>query len=204
MKRNGFIRIETLLALGITGVAGVLLLPALAQNSDTARDRESKLGADCRSNLKQIHICIRQYVQDYDEKYPIISSDQETFGWAKALEPYEESRALFECPSEKHARNDDPREAGYTDYWYNRNFAGINDSRDDWSAAQLLLLGDGDGGYQNSNARYAISALPKSWLTTKGSPAQRHFGGANYAFADGHVKWHSAARGGKDTTFITK
>lgn len=53
-------------------------------------------------------------------------------------------------------------------------------------ATNVLVLGDGNW----NTARNSIRGLPKDW---KQMPADlwfwRHMGGANYAFADGHVKW---------------
>jgi len=48
--------------------------------------------------------------------------------------------------------------------------------------------GDGDGGSPASTASYAINDIPMSWRQVENSPATRHHGSANYAFADGHVK----------------
>ncbi len=87
-KPNGFSRIETLLVIGITGGAAVILLPALAQSNDAARERESKLGADCRSNLRKISLAIIQYTQDNDEKFPLAATRGEGFGWALEIKPF--------------------------------------------------------------------------------------------------------------------
>jgi prepilin-type processing-associated H-X9-DG protein len=57
------------------------------------------------------------------------------------------------------------------------------------NAEQLIMLGDGDGASAESTASYAISRIPLSWLQSSDSPMKRHLDGANYAFADGHVKW---------------
>jgi prepilin-type processing-associated H-X9-DG protein len=195
MQRCGFSRIEVLLVVAVTGVVAAMLLPVLAQNADDAmRERESSLREQCILNLSQIGKSIRMYTQDYDEKYPPVAIGGESYGWALALRPYLKSRDLFQCPSERHPRNDNPREPGYTDYWYNRNLAN-NKTASVKEPVLTLMFGDGDGGYIASNARYAIDRLPKSWIITYGSPtygspARRHLNSANYAFADGHVRWY--------------
>jgi len=207
MQRRGFSRIEMLLTVAVTGVVAALLLPALAQNENPVHERENAQRTQCQSNLKQIALGIAQYVQDYDLKLPPAIIGGESYGWALAVAPYLKGRNLFDCPSDKHLHNADPREAGYTDYWYNSNMPGARQNRMK-SPWRVLLMGDGDGGYIASNARYAINTLPESWITTFGSPARRHLDGANYAFADGHVKWYSPARivsgGEDDPTFKIK
>ncbi len=56
------------------------------------------------------------------------------------------------------------------------------------SPSQTVLAGDG---IDNSPTSYAISELPETWRSTAKSPALRHYKGegANYGFADGHVKY---------------
>ena len=51
----------------------------------------------------------------------------------------------------------------------------------------MLLSGDGNDGTDATNARYSLSELPDAWHNAD-APALRHLDGANYAFADGHVK----------------
>jgi prepilin-type N-terminal cleavage/methylation domain-containing protein/prepilin-type processing-associated H-X9-DG protein len=102
----------------------------------------------------------------------------------------------------------------YTDYFYNRNFAyscepygtdtqaskSLRDSQLA-GAAQTVLLGDSYNTWQG-----AVGEQPDAYGTYKFSynndgvalsytqvaksmAMQRHLDGANYAFADGHVKW---------------
>ena len=177
-----------MVALAVTGIMAALLLPVMAQVTNEQQSQKNAENLQCWSNLKQIAIGIVQYTQDHDEKYPLIANGTPVYGWAGAIQPYLRDTELLQCPAERHDGNVNPRQAGYTDYWSNRNLAGHYVSQLDLSS-WTLLLGDGDGGYLNSNARYAINSLPRSWLSTAGSPARRHLDGANYAFADGHVKW---------------
>ena len=144
----------------------------------------------CPSNLKQIALAISMYSQDYDNKLPLAISSDETVGWANALQPYIKSYPLFQCPIENNPlqKTPQPNRPGFTDYWMNSNVAGLEDKKV-ISPEQLIILGDGDGGSPQSTASYAINHIPISWLKLVGSPAVRHRSGANYAFADGHVKW---------------
>jgi prepilin-type processing-associated H-X9-DG protein len=197
LRQRGSICLEAAIVLSTTLVAAALILPVLAQAPTNWTREEKKDHVQCMSNLKTIALGMLLYNQDYDEWHPpVASGGTRAYGWADLLYPaYVKSRQTFHCPSEKSTRNDNPRKPGYTDYWYNRNFAGKNviviDIIDGsvQAVARTIMLGDGDGAYRTSSARYAINALPQSWTTLAGSPAKRHLRGANYAFPDGHVKW---------------
>jgi len=142
----------------------------------------------CRLNVQQIALALLVYSQDYDQKLPPAVISTKTIGWAEGTRPYIENSRIFQCPSEHHERQDNPDSPGFTDYWINRNAAGVK-LQNFKDKAETILLGDGDGGSPESTASYTINQLPASWLQSSDSPAKRHLGGANYAFADGHVKW---------------
>jgi len=146
--------------------------------------------SSCSSNLKQLALAIQLYSQDYDGKLPSAIFPNKIVGWANGLQPYVKSTQIFQCPQENNwpQRVPQPNEPGFTDYWFNRNIAGLQDKTLK-NVDHLIMLGDGDGGSPESTASYAISQIPLSWLQSSDSPLKRHLGGANYAFADGHVKW---------------
>ena len=141
----------------------------------------------CQSNLKQIALGIFMYAQDYDEKLPPAIFQKKTVGWANGIQPYLKSTRIFQCPEQWHPETPAPDEPGFTDYWMNSNIAGLENKKIT-NSEQIIILGDGDGDSPESTASYAINQLPASWLQSSDSPAKRHLGGANYAFADGHVK----------------
>ncbi len=137
---------------------------------------------------------VNQYLQDHDEKYPILANSKAESGWANSLQPYLKSTQIFQCPYETIASNSAPAQAGYTDYWFNARMAGLREKQIT-VPSQTVSLGDGD----SSNANYHLSEIPQSWRNNAQSPIRRHLVdtdvvGANYAFADGHVKWFSAKR----------
>jgi len=166
--------------------------------------------SSCPSNLKQISLAIFMYDQDYDDKLPPAIFPGKTVGWANGLQPYTKSYALFQCPLEPynqqkynslatkiriltgiyphHEKAPAPNQPRFTSYWLNSNIAGLAD-KDVVDPSRLIILGDGDGNSPESTASYAINHLPSAWIQLPDSPAKRHLGGANYAFADGHVKW---------------
>ena len=193
-RRSGFTWIEALIIVIILAILAAILLPAFT-HPHHGFERHSR----CFSNLKQIGLAFMQYSQEYDDRMPPVkmnarpgknraSEDYKPFGWADALYPYIKSDTMFQCPSEPQTREvSDPTQSGYTDYWYNTNLAGIK-QKQIVAPSQTLMSGDGNDGTENTNARYTLSALPPSWITTEKSPARRHLDTGIYLYADGHVK----------------
>lgn len=154
---------------------------ALALNP-FARARENARQASCQSNLKQIGLGFRQYIQDYDSRFPLNATPKT--GWVYLINPYTKSCPILHCPK-----------AGAVggimipDYWMNRN---LNDPRVLGRGLELsdldvpshtYLLGDGDTKVSSGN--YTVDE--KTWQS-EADYAKRHLFGANYLFADGHVK----------------
>ncbi|HEX9998231.1 MAG TPA: H-X9-DG-CTERM domain-containing protein [Abditibacterium sp.] len=139
--------------------------------------------SSCQSNLKQIMLGIKQYAQDYDELLPPAPNSPQ-HGVSAILQPYLKSFAIFQCPQELYSVPDAPFESGdFTDYWFNARFYGLNESKIS-NLVSGVQWGDGNTGAGEANAAYSLRNLPPTF-----APATRHMLGANYAFADGHVKW---------------
>ena len=155
--------------------------------TDAEKTLEDSRRSSCRSNLQQIALAALQYSQDYEEKFPPVKVNDDiiaigtTYGWADALMPYVKAPALFQCVSEPNGAEASPTSKGYVDYYFN-SLLGNQSQAAIESAASTIAFGDGVSG----NARYARSSFE-----TAGDPvaATRHLDGANYAFADGHIKW---------------
>ena len=62
--RNGFTLIELLVVIAIIAVLAAILFPVFAQAREKAR------AISCLSNMRQIGMATRMYMQDYDEKFP--------------------------------------------------------------------------------------------------------------------------------------
>ena len=99
--RAAFTLIELLVVIAIIAILAAILFPVFA------RARENARRSSCQSNLKQIGLGIMQYVQDYDETYPIASqnstvqsTDSSAFGfWMVNTQPYVKSTQVYACPS---------------------------------------------------------------------------------------------------------
>ena len=210
--RPGFTLIELLVVIAIIAILAAILFPVFA------RARENARRASCQSNLKQIALGVFQYTQDYDEKLPrnrfssTLVTPTNPYGWADMLQPYLKSTQIFQCPSETNSMGTSVgpngsapsvTAGGYSDYYMNNAARNISDAT--FAAPSLtVLLGDGESG--NGDNKYdgcldsfsdqsgggtvgATACTTAESYITNLAPAGRHLDGANYAFADGHVKW---------------
>src|SRR6187551_558294 len=92
--RRGFTLIELLVVIAIIAILAAILFPVFA------RARENARRSSCQSNLKQIALGIKQYIQDYDEMMPryYYATTPNTY-WNNAIDPYVKSTQIFDCPS---------------------------------------------------------------------------------------------------------
>ena len=179
---------------------GGLVLLSFPFRHHFERSREIARKNSCQRNLQLMAIAFKQYSKDNDERYPLVAGTNSpdgnlsAYGWFDALAPYYSGDQINQCPSEDNEEpsvstsnrdrdRDRVQQSGYVDYWFNSNLAGVS-----WGQLTLeshtISAGDGGDGKEKANARFSRNSLPPNY-----APARRHLGGANYAFADGHVKW---------------
>jgi prepilin-type N-terminal cleavage/methylation domain-containing protein/prepilin-type processing-associated H-X9-DG protein len=181
MRRTGFTLIELLVVIAIIAILAAILFPVFAKAREKARQ------SSCLSNVKQLLTAVLSYAQDYDETLPL-TPDPGSMGnlwWDIQLQPYIKSVQILKCPS------DTTRSCAYGfNYRHTRVDGwggGISLAQAKAPADQYLLM----DGYDH--CVYCVYCWP---TVASGGPygnnwyvGNRHNGGENVGFLDGHAKW---------------
>ena len=206
-RSGGFTLIELLVVIAIIAILAAILFPVFAKAREKARQ------ASCQSNIKQIGIACMQYAQDYDEiMVPNWRGSQfgadDAYTWRLMVFPYIKNEQAFFCPSWVQGKTweaiYEPNIVGYE--W--NGWAGYGGNTVHWdtaspiapmgqpmadiaAAAQTLLLGDQDN-LINVTFQISYQSNVHDYTRVGQKAAQRHNEGCNYAYIDGHVKWHKS------------
>lgn len=210
----GFTLIELLVVIAIIALLASILFPVFG------RARENARRSSCTSNLKQIGLGIMQYVQDYDEAYPLsrtpdygpmVFTGGTSWGeWKIRTFPYVKSMDVYTCPSAAAKVMGQFRNTPYG----NMTFAeicsyGVNEFVfADGNAATVTPVKISQIGKVSEMAMVADATYPvwnnpnrvynSNYSTAPTAvPAEpdvkwaRHFEGSVVVFADGHAKYRT-------------
>ena len=200
-RAPGFTLIELLVVIAIVTILAALLFPVFA------RAREKARTASCASNLRQIGVATSLYAEDADGTYPPRYDIHANFWW-DLVDPYVRDLNLWYCPSES-LRAPDLRHYGLNCYDRTpddgRFEVGVSGVRlgNVLAPSRTIAIADADpeddrertppyptpwdlGGSQSGRWSWPLTSLAED----------RHSGGFNACYLDGHVKWlHDADRG---------
>ena len=204
MRRAGFTLIELLVVIAIIAILAAILFPVFAKAREKARQ------SSCLSNVKQIMIGVMAYCQDYDEKIPLMWSNNPShiatgqtvatnyYIWCELIMPYTKNDQIFQCPSKQF------QAMPYNSYPTAYQWAGCIPNSTSLGAigspAQTILIYDGlgtmDAWWPAQTQADLVSGTPSgaSTIATAANEAivRRHNDGANCGYLDGHAKWNNS------------
>jgi prepilin-type N-terminal cleavage/methylation domain-containing protein/prepilin-type processing-associated H-X9-DG protein len=205
-SRPAFTLIELLVVIAIVSVLAAILFPVFA------RARESARAAKCGSNLRQIGMAAQMYFEDWDDRLYFHHAGLEEITWASRLQPYTRNQGIYVCSSDPATALINPnsgevhRPSYLINAFFTHNFPPgssedaempVNQYRRDdarmVSPSETILFcesgiteeGHNQDDYDAWNGLHTIEPLFNTL---------RHNGGTNYAFVDGHARWHRYER----------
>jgi prepilin-type N-terminal cleavage/methylation domain-containing protein/prepilin-type processing-associated H-X9-DG protein len=199
--RTAFTLVELLVVLAVIAILVAILLSVFS------RVRENGRAVQCSSNLHEVALGLTQYMDDNDGFYPcagaVVPWDtiDPTSGrgpWMQQIFPYIKNQQIYQCP--------DDTNSAYSYFLGARaayialgTLGSVDHKRIEFPAA-YVLSGDtfsAPPGVPNDPTLFYSTDADKDDYSQDcvggaAAPAmqwQRHKGGQNIAFADGHVKW---------------
>ena len=177
-RSSGFTLVELLVAIAIIAVLAAMLFPVLARAREKARQ------SSCLSNVAQLGKAFLMYASDYDDRVPV-----EWYpgggGFRQDLQPYVANTQVFFCPSQPGERTSSygmPAWTAWMAYW-----SGSAKLAAAKSPSGTILLAEQWSSW--FSARDPVHWQSPWWPELGNIAWDRHSGGANYVFVDGHSKW---------------
>jgi len=207
--RRAFTLVELLVVIGIAAILAAILFPVFTQARDSARS------ATCLSNERQMGLAVQMYVQDNDERLFFYASTAlpsrsrsgavlpnaasvHPVRWWNALLPYMKNTGILTCPSDNLPTPSPDPQGNKTilrSYIAIRGAEALSLPQIDVPVETIIITEkrgrdaggrpvtdswiepfNGDFAYDAASGRSALAA-------------NRHHGGMNCTFFDGHARW---------------
>jgi prepilin-type N-terminal cleavage/methylation domain-containing protein/prepilin-type processing-associated H-X9-DG protein len=204
--QRAFTLIELLVVIAIISILAAILLPVFTQVREKARSTQ------CVSNVRQIGMAANMYFTDWDGRLFFHHAGLEEITWASRLKPYTRNHNIYICPSDPATAlvnpntNEVHRPSYLLNAYFTHNFppGASEDSEEPINqyvqddprmvrAADTVLFcesgitaqGHNQDDYDAWNGLSTVEPLFN---------VNRHTGGTNYTFVDGHAGWRKYER----------
>jgi prepilin-type N-terminal cleavage/methylation domain-containing protein/prepilin-type processing-associated H-X9-DG protein len=220
-SKQGFTLIELLVVIAIIAILAAILFPVFARARENAR--RASCQSNLKQIGLGIMQYSQDYDEKYPMHTGNNLNTSTGYMWYGAVQPYLKSAQIFQCPSETNPPDTSTlNHDQYSDYFYNSMLANHSQAALEETARSIMMGDSGPSSSTNDPTHSSImdgcnnddrdtdgNGLSASAGCTSGgfalidnggrvgayNPAQRHLEGANYGFADGHVKWLKGATG---------
>ncbi|NLO06277.1 MAG: DUF1559 domain-containing protein [candidate division WS1 bacterium] len=201
MTRKGFTLIELLVVIAIIAILAAILFPVFARAREKARQ------TSCLNNVKQMSLGLLMYAQDYDERTCRIyiggsgrqfqhvtpngsSRTGDYIMWTELIFPYVKNIQVYDCPSTSYKWTGNY--TGTMDHGINQHIDG-HALADIDSPSSTIQLADSHNSSTSSQSYYVQRTIQMLSGEPRNIIPDRHNGGANFGFCDGHAKWHAVS-----------